>query len=63
MKAVICDRCKKVCTDSSSVEVIVDRGITIRRDFNLCRGCKKWLYKELGVKESLEEREKGGYET
>ena len=58
MKAVICDRCKKVCTDSSSVEVIVDRGITIRRDFNLCRGCKKWLYKELSVKESLEEREK-----
>lgn len=58
MKAVICDRCKKVCTDSSFVEVIVDRGITIRRDFNLCRGCKKWLYRELGVKESLEERER-----
>ena len=55
MKAVICDRCKKVCTDSSSVEVIIDRGIAIRRDFDLCRACKKWLYKELGVKEILEE--------
>ena len=58
MKAVICDRCKKVCTDSSSVQVVIDKYITIRRDFNLCRGCKKWLYKELGVKENLEEREK-----
>ena len=58
MRAIICDRCKKVCTDASSVEVIIDRGITIRRDFDLCRACKKWLYKELGVKESLEEKEK-----
>ena len=58
MKAVIFDRCKKVCTDFDSVEVIVDRDITIRRDFNLCRGCKKWPYKKLGVKESLGEREK-----
>ena len=58
MKAVICDRCKKVCTDSSSVEVIIDRGITIRRDFDLCRECKKWLYKELGTKEDREERER-----
>ncbi len=58
MRAVICDRCKKVCTDSSSVQVVIDRGITIRRDFDLCRRCKKWLYKELGVKEALEETDK-----
>ena len=58
MHAVICDRCKKVCTDSrSSVQVVIDRGITIRRDFDLCLACKKWLYKELGTKEEMSERE------
>ena len=57
MQAVICDRCKKVCTDSSSVQVVIDRGITIRRDFDLCQTCKKWLYKELGTKEEMRERE------
>ena len=58
MRAVICDRCKKVCTDSrSSVQVIIDRGITIRREFDLCSACKKWLYKELGTKEEMRERE------
>ena len=56
MRPVICDRCKKVCTDSSYVQVIVDKGITIRRDFDLCKDCKKWLYKELGVKEEREEK-------
>ena len=58
MQAVICDRCKKVCTDSrSSVQVVIDRSITIRRDFALCLACKKWLYKELGTKEEMSERE------
>ena len=58
MQAVICDRCKKVCTDSrSSVQVVIDRGITIRRDFDLCQACKKWLYKELGTKEQMGERD------
>ena len=56
MQAVICDRCKKVCTDSSYVQVIIDKGITIRRDFDLCKDCKKWFYKELGVKESWGEK-------
>ena len=56
MRPVICDRCKKVCTDSSYVQVIVDKGITIRRDFDLCKDCKKWLYKELGVKASWGEK-------
>ena len=56
MRAVICDRCGKNCTSSSSVEVIIDKGITIRRDFDLCKDCKKWLYKELGVKESWSEK-------
>ena len=56
MRPVICDRCKKVCTDSSYVQVIIDKGITIRRDFDLCRECKKWLYKELGVKEDWKEK-------
>ncbi len=56
MRAVICDRCKKVCTDSSSVQVVIDKYITIRRDFDLCRACKKWLYKELGVKEGWDEK-------
>ena len=41
MQAVICDRCKKVCTDSSSVQVVIDRGITIRRDLDLCQTCKR----------------------
>ena len=57
MQAVICDRCKKTCTDSSSVQVVIDRGITTRRDFDLCPACKKWLYKELGTKEDMKERE------
>ena len=57
MQAVICDRCKKVCTDSSSVQVLIDRGLTIRRDFDLCLACKKWLYKEPGTKEELGERD------
>ena len=58
MQAVICDRCKIVCTDSSSVQVVIDKYITIRRDFDLCRACKKWLYKELGVKEGWDEKYK-----
>ena len=57
MQAVICDRRKKICTDFSSVQVVIDRGITTRRDFDLCQACKKWLYKELGTKEDMKERE------
>ena len=59
MKAVICDRCKSVCTefDYAEVEVVMDIGIGIsKRKFDLCRDCKKWLYKELGVKEEREEK-------
>ena len=45
MRPVICDRCKKVCTDSSYVQVIIDKGITIRRDFDLCKDCKNGFTK------------------
>ena len=58
MKAVICDRCKNVFVDSNCVEVIVvneDPEVPYRR-FDLCRDCKKWFYKELGVKEEKEEK-------
>ena len=55
MKAMICDRCKNVFTESNCVEVIVAKGTTHQRRFDLCRDCKKWLYKELGVKEEREE--------
>ena len=61
MKAVICDRCKKVCTESDYAEVevaIIGGNRASDRSFDLCRDCKNWLYKELGVKESLEERER-----
>ena len=54
MKAIICDRCKNVFTESNCVEVMVDIGIGIRK-FDLCRDCKKWFYKELGIKEDKEE--------
>lgn len=58
MKAVICDRCKNVFIESNCVEVVIDRGVMVSdRKFDLCRDCKKWLYKELGVKEEREEKE------
>lgn len=59
MKATICDRCKNTFTESDCVEVIVvneDPEVPNRR-FDLCRDCKKWFYKELGVKEKREEKE------
>ena len=56
MKAIICDRCKNVFTVSNCVEVIVAKRTTYQRRFDLCRDCKKWLYKELGVKEEWEEK-------
>ena len=57
MKAVICDRCKNVFTESNCVEVVINRGVMVSdRKFDLCRECKKWLYKELGVKEEREEK-------
>lgn len=57
MKAIICDRCKKVCTELNYVEVIINRGIKISdHKFDLCRDCKKWFYNELGVKEEREEK-------
>ena len=56
MKAEICDRCKNVFTVSNCVEVIVAKGTTHQRRFDLCRDCKKWLYKELGTKEEWEEK-------
>lgn len=55
MKAEICDRCKNVFTVSNCVEVIIAKGTTHQRRFDLCRDCKKWLYKELGAKEEWEE--------
>ena len=58
MKAVICDRCKNTYAESDCVEVIVvneDPEVPNRR-FDLCRDCKKWFYKELGVKENREEK-------
>ena len=58
MKAVICDRCKNVFTESNCVEVVIDRGVMVsNRKFDLCRDCNKWLYKELGTKEEWEEKE------
>ena len=58
MKAIICDRCKNVFTESICIEVVIDIGIGMsKRKFDLCRDCKKWLYKELGVKEEREEKE------
>ena len=59
MKAVICDRCKNVFVDSNCVEVIVvnEDPDALNRKFDLCKECKKWLYKELGVKEEREEKE------
>ena len=59
MKAEICDRCKNVFTVSNCVEVIVAKGTTHQRRFDLCRDCKKWLYKELGIKEEWEEKDNG----
>ena len=59
MKAVICDRCKNVFTgsDYAEVKVALIRGNrAFDRDFDLCEDCKKWLYKELGVKESWDEK-------
>ena len=57
MKAVICDRCKNVFTESISIEVVIDIGFAIsNRKFDLCRECKKWLYKELDAKEEYEEK-------
>lgn len=59
MKAVICDRCKKVFTESDYAEVevaIIGGNRALDRSFDLCRDCKKWLYKELGVKESWDEK-------
>ena len=61
MKAVICDRCKNVSLKSNCVEVVVvneDPEVPNRR-FDLCRDCKKWLYKELGIKEEWEEKING----
>ena len=56
MEIKICDRCKNVYTESISIEVVIDIGIGMsKRKFDLCRDCKKWLYKELGVKEDKEE--------
>ena len=55
MKAVICDRCKNVFTESDYAEVevaIIGGNRALDHNFDLCRDCKKWLYKELGVKES-----------
>lgn len=52
MKAEICDRCKKVFTEANCVEVVIRKGVGIPdRRFDLCRDCKKWLYKELNAKE------------
>lgn len=57
MKAIICDRCKNVCMESNCVEVVINIGIGISdHKFDLCRNCKKWFYKELGVKEEWEEK-------
>ena len=56
MKAEICDRCKNVFTVSNCVEVIVAKGTTHQCRFDLCRDYKKWLYKELGIKEEWEEK-------
>ena len=57
MKAVICDRCKNVFNESNCVEVVIDIGFAIsNRKFDLCRECKKWLYKELDAKEEYEEK-------
>lgn len=56
MKAEICDRCKNVFTVSNCVEVIVAKRTTYQRRFDLCRDCKKWFYKELGIKEEWEEK-------
>ena len=57
MKAVICDRCKNVFTESISIEVVIDIGIGMsKRKCDLCRDSKKWLYKEWGVKGEYEEK-------
>lgn len=58
MKAIICDRCKNVFTESVSIEVVIDIGIGMsKRRFDLCRECQRWLYKELDVREEREVKE------
>ena len=58
MKAIICDRCKNVFTESVSIEVVIDIGIGMsKRRFDLCRECQRWLYKELDVKAEREVKE------
>lgn len=55
MKTVICDRCKRVCEKKDSTEITVNQCFsTIKID--LCKDCKRWLYKELGIKEEWEEK-------
>ena len=57
MKTIICDRCKNVCTESYFVEIFIYRGIKASdHKFDLCIECKKWLYKELDIKEDQEEK-------
>ena len=57
MKTTICDRCKNVCTESYFVEIFIYRGIKASdHKFDLCKECKKWLYKELDAKEEYEEK-------
>ena len=52
MKAVICDRCKNVFTESNCEEFVTYKGIGIfNHKFDLCKECKKWLYEELDIKE------------
>ena len=52
MKAVICDRCKNVFTESNCEEFVTYKGVGIfNHKFDLCKECKKWLYEELDIKE------------
>ena len=57
MRTMICDKCKKGCTECYTVETVIKVGVkSTYRIFFLCKECKKWLLHELGKKEKWEEK-------
>lgn len=54
---MICDKCKKGCTECYTVETVIKVGVkSTYRIFFLCKECKKWLLHELHKKKEWEEK-------
>lgn len=56
MKAIICDRCKKVCNEMDAAALLAQSGFGAHYRIDLCEECKRWLLNEFNIKEEWEEK-------